>query len=254
MEERARAPIQLPEPSKSGNPWLASHLLQRQVVNVVTLEPLGRIVDVVFDPQNCVVVGVIVHPDDAPRGVGALIGRAFGRRADIGALTLDHIIALNGDVVTVNASPAQLSQAPALDGMLRLTEVCELVILTTYGMSLGTLADILLDHRGSEIVGYVVQPTTLAQSILPPLSDLAELEPEPDEVNVVNAADLPPTPALPTSRLRFIPATSRVHFGESLIMLVSDVEPLRPQEVVISPQSNSLTTTAHALKKEWLSE
>ncbi|MFI5276567.1 MAG: hypothetical protein ACHQ1E_04820 [Ktedonobacterales bacterium] len=254
MEERAHPPIELPEPSKSGNPWLASHLLQRQVVNIVTLEPLGRIIDVMFDPQNCVVVGVTIHLDNASRGAGALIGRAFGRRTDIGALTLDHIVSLNGDVVTVNASPAQFSQVPALDGMLSLTEVCELVILTTYGMSLGALADILLDYRGSEIVGYVVQPTTLAQSILPLLSDLAELEPEPDEVNVVNAADVPPTPALPASHLRFIPAASRVHFGESLIMVVSDVEPLRPQGVVISQQSGGLTTTAHALKKKWLSE
>ncbi|MGH2504898.1 MAG: hypothetical protein ACRDID_20505, partial [Ktedonobacterales bacterium] len=192
--------------------------------------------------------------EPAPVGVGAAIGRIFGRNGDSDVVSLDHVISLNGDVVTVNADPVRLNTASAFENMLSLNDVCEFVILTTYGMSLGALADILLDYRGSEIVGYVVQPTTLAQSILPLLSDLAELEPEPDEVNVVNAADVPPTPALPASHLRFIPAASRVHFGESLIMVVSDVEPLRPQGVIISQQSGGLTTTAHALKNKWLSE
>lgn len=254
MEQSAHSPIELSAPATSGYPWLASHLLQRQVVNVTTLEPAGRIADVMFDPDHRTMMGVIVQRDDAPRGLSALVGRAFGRRADIGAFTLDSVVSLNGDVVTVKGDPVQLSQASALDGMQSLTGVCDLVILTTYGMSLGTLADILLDDRGCDVVGYVVQPTELARSVLPPLSELVDPGPEPDETNVVNATAEPPAPDVQTSRLRVIPASSRVHFGESLIMLVSDVEPLRTQPIVISQQNSALTSTAHALKKKWLSE
>jgi hypothetical protein len=37
--------------------------------------------------------------------------------------------------------------------------------------------------------------------------------------------------------LRIIPASSRVRFGDSLILFVAEVEPLEPQVVVIAPRA-----------------
>lgn len=245
----------LSTPASSGPPWLASRLLQRQVVNVSTIEPLGRVADVLFDPINCQLAGVIVHREPAPRGAGAAIGRIFGRNGDSGVVSLDHVISLNGDVVTVNADPVRLNMNPAFEGMLSLNDVCEFVILTTYGMSLGSLMDMLLDHSGSAIMGYVVRPSELALSSLPQLADLAEFdESSADDSDVVDAA--PQALALPAPHLRVIPASSRVHFGETLIMLVSEVEPLQRRVVVVSQPRDQQTDTASTLrrlKKKWLS-
>lgn len=255
MDEQPRSPALLSLPPQSERPWLASRLLQRQVVNVSTLEPLGRVADVLFDPVNCQVAGVIIHREPAPRGVGGAIGRIFGRKGDSGVIPLDHIMSLNGDVVTVNADPASLDIASNFEGMLSLSEVCELVILTTYGMSLGSLADLLLDHSGSAIRGYVVKPSELAQSSLPQLTDLVDVDDsDADDPDVVDAA--PQTLALPAPHLRVIPASSRVHFGESLIVLVSEVEPLQQRVVVVSQPLDQQTDSASVLrrlKKKWLS-
>jgi sporulation protein YlmC with PRC-barrel domain len=248
----------LSAPSPSGHPWLASRLLQRQVVNVSTIEPLGRVEDVLFDPINCQLAGVIVHREPAPRGVGAAIGRIFGQKGDSGVVSLDHVISLNGDVVTVNADPVGLNMASAFEGMLSLNDVCEFVILTTFGMSLGSLMDMLLDHSGSAIMGYVVKPSELAQASLPQLADLVGFDDsgaeDPDEdPDVVDVA--PQAPALPAPHLRVIPASSRVHFGESLIMLVSEVEPLQRRVVVVSQprdQQTDSASTLRQLKKKWL--
>jgi sporulation protein YlmC with PRC-barrel domain len=255
MDEQPQSPTLAPSPSQSGRPWLASRLLQRQVVNVASLAPLGRITDVVFDPINCQVAGVVIHQDHAPQGVSAVMGRIFRRNRDVGVVPLEHVVSLNGDVVTVNADPARLDMASAFEGMLSLNDVCELVILTTYGMSLGSLADMLLDYSGRAIVGYVVKPSELAQSALPQITDL--LGPDTvdgDERDIVDAA--PRTLALPAPRLRMIPASSRVRFGESLIVLVSEVEPLQRQIVVVSQQLAHQTDSASMLrnlKKKWMS-
>lgn len=249
----------LSAPASSGPPWLASRLLQRQVVNVSTIEPLGRVADVLFDPTNCQLAGVIVHREPAPRGAGAAIGRIFGRNGDSGVVSLDHVISLNGDVVTVNADPVRLNTASTFEGMLSLNDVCEFVILTTYGMSLGSLMDMLLDHSGSAIMGYVVKPSELAQSSLPQLADLVGFDdsgaedPDAEAPDVVDAA--PQALALPAPHLRVIPASSRVHFGESLIMLVSEVEPLQRRVVVVSQprdQPTDSASTLRRLKKKWL--
>ncbi len=249
----------LSAPAPSGHPWLARRLLQRQVVNVSTIEPLGRVADVLFDPINCQLAGVIVHREPEPRGVGASIGRIFGRTGDSGVVSLDHVISLNGDVVTVNADPVHLNMASAFEDMLSLNDVCEFVILTTFGMSLGSLMDLLLDHSGSSIMGYVVKPSELAQSSLPQLADLVGFDdsgaedPDAEVPDVVDAA--PQALALPVPHLRVIPASSRVHFGESLIMLVSEVEPLQRRVVVVSQprdQPTDSASTLRRLKKKWL--
>ncbi|HEX8996134.1 MAG TPA: hypothetical protein VF812_08890 [Ktedonobacterales bacterium] len=223
--------------SRAGHPWLASSLLQRQVVNVTTLEPIGRISDVYFDPQRSQIVGVSVQAQTAPGGFVSAISRALGRGAGVSQIALEHVVSLNGDVVMVDADPAR--SLPAFQGMSQLNEVCELVILTTYGMSLGSLADLLLDVRGTTVMGYVVKPTELATSILPSLEDLEQ--PGQRAAAAPETAETPSAQSLPSPRLRVIPAESRVRFGDSLILYVAEVEPLERKVVVITPQNGDRT-------------
>ncbi len=238
MEQQAQQPSHLSTPSTGGRPWLASCLLQRQVVNVSTLEPLGRVTDVLFDPQTARVAGVTIQLQNARAGITGALGRAIGRRNDIGTLTIEHIVALNGDVVMVDADPTVGGTTHGLQGVFRLTEVCELVILTTYGMSLGSLSDLLLEYQGNLIAGYVVKPTELADTILPRLDDLVDLEPDHTKGDEVSA-DASGASRLPSARFRVIPSSSRIRFGDSLILLITDVEPLQPKMTVVTQQAGA---------------
>lgn len=252
MHQQEQPSFLLSAPTSTGHPWLASHLLRRQVVNVSTLEEVGRVADVIFDPQRSLVTGLSVRYDAQPQGFLANVRRTVGLSRDTGVVGMEHIVALNGDVVMVSADPAR--PAAALDRMSHLKEVCELAILTSYGTCLGALADVLLDTHGSAIAGYVVTPTALAESILPPLEDLERpplsltprmttaAENGHTEDADADADEEPETPSAPASRLRVIPASSQIHFGDSLILLVAEVEPLERNVVVVTRQVDGRAT------------
>lgn len=240
----------LSAPTSAGHPWLASQLLHRQVVNVTTLEEVGRVADVIFDPQHCLVTGLSVRFDTEPQGFLAGVRRTLGLSRETGVVGREHIVSLSGDVVMVSANP---TRPPAsLERMSHLKEVCELAILTTYGTCLGALADVLLDVRGGSVSGYVVTPSALAESILPPLEDM-ERQPLSFTPRIPAAADdghdnnvtaAPQTPTAPASRLRVIPASSQIHFGDSLILLIAEVEPLERSVVVVTRQTAERPTTS----------
>lgn len=240
MRQQEQPPFVLSAPASTERPWLASRLLRRQVVNVSTLEEVGRVGDVIFDPQHELVTGLSVQFDSQPQGFLANARRALGLSRETGVVGREHIVSLSGDVVMVSANPSRPSAS--LAHMSHLKEVCELAILTTYGTCLGALADVLLDARGSAIAGYVVTPTPLAESILPPLEELERqplsftpriAAPAEDGPGVdTNAAPETLTPS--ASHLRVIPASSQVHFGDSLILLIAEVEPLERSVVVVT--------------------
>lgn len=239
-------------PAGNGQTWLASRLLNRQVVNASTLEPVGRVSDVAFDPESCLVTALCVQPEPSPGGFAATVGRRLGRRGAVASVGREHIISLNGDVIMVDSDPVR-----SMGHAARLREVCELTILTLHGMCLGSLADIILDNRGSVVTGYVVNPTRHAEALLPPLEELEQSsrqqaqpaeQPEQTEQTESEAdasADSVES-ALPAASLRVIPASPRVRIGDSLILVVEEVEPLRQEPVVISSQSGAHTErTAH---------
>lgn len=207
--------------------WLASRLLRRQVVNVSAVEPVGHVVDLIFDPKACRVMGVEIQSSTRTRGV-------FRRTRATATVGLDHVISMDGDVVMINADPFEVSTPPEFAKLARLNVVVEMAILTMRGTSLGTLADLLLGHRGVTVTGFVVSPTEAGELALPPLdayvpvSDAGEESIEPD-TNV----------ALP-ARMRVIPASSNVHVGESLILLVGDVELQQGEIVVITDPTDDL--------------
>lgn len=227
--------------ASGGQPWLASRLLHRQVVNASTLEPVGRVSDVVFNPKTCQVTALIVHATTAGDGLLAAARRAVGQRRAGGAIGIDHIVALNGDVVIVDSKPVASAvllapQQPSEREACLLCEACELTIITIHGMCLGELADLLLDERGSLVIGYVVAPTKYAESLLLPLEAVLPAEPPHTEQEVSAAVALPSSGSSMDAHVRVIPASPRVRIGESLIVVVEEVEPLRQDAVIISSQ------------------
>lgn len=246
----AETQTSLASPVSNGHTWLASRLLNRQVVNASTLEPVGRVADVAFDPESCLVTALCVQPEPSVGGFAASVGRRLSRRRAIASVGREHIISLNGDVVMVDSDPVRFMGHAA-----RLRDVCELTILTLHGMCLGSLADLILDNYGSVVTGYVVNPTRHAEALLLPLEEL-EQPPRPQAEQVEQtgrvegedsvAADPSEESALPAANLRVIPASPRVRIGDSLILVVEEAEPLRQEPVVVSSQSGARTEdTAH---------
>ncbi len=203
--------------------WLAGRLLKRQVVDVSGVEPVGRVVDLVFDPKSRQVMGLVVASADGWSTPFAPLTRLLKRRRGVAPVGLDHIIAMDGDVITLNANPFRLpasSRVREMERMPRLSDICEMTILTMRGMSLGALADLLLEDQGTTVAGYVVNPTMAGERALPPLDSLFPL------------VDSKPASAA-NPRVRVIPASSDVRVGDSLILLVSEVKPLREEVIVI---------------------
>lgn len=222
-------PVVAPAPIRG--PWLAGYLLERQVVNATTLNPLGRVTDVALDTERRQVAGVTVRLGDDPRGLAALLSGAPKRRRHDALAPLDHIVALDGDVVLVDDDPIRQTQEQGpFAETLFLNDICERAILTKTGRSLGILADVLLDGAGTLALGYVVKPTELATEMLPLVGDVALSE--------AHQAGADPAYAPPAAKMRFIPATWRIRFGPSVIMLVNEVEPLTPKIVVIEQESS----------------
>jgi sporulation protein YlmC with PRC-barrel domain len=221
--------------------WLASRLLRRQVVDVSSIESVGRVADVIFDPRTCQVMALIVESNAPAQGQGfaAMISRTLTRRRELATIGLNHVIALDGDVVMVNADPFQLSVPREVERMRRLNDSCELAILTMRGTCLGALADLMLDERGVNLLGYVVNPTRQGERMLPPMPTLSSLDNPPVVVESQSKGDAPSADLAvdgPPTHLRVIPASSNVHVSESLILLVTEVEPLREEVVIITRQ------------------
>lgn len=221
--------------ANNGEPWLASRLLQRQVVNATSIDPVGRVADVVFDPESCQVTALLVQqpaPENRLMTAARRILRLDRARASI---TMDHIIALNGDVVMLDSDPTLAALTAPRGRMARLSDVCELTILTLHGICLGLLADVVLDDRGSGVVGYVIKPTKRAEPFLLPFEELG-LSSQPDLESSVDAGAASPSSEPPATHLSFMPASPSVRIREPLILVLGEVEALRQDAVVIARQ------------------
>lgn len=244
--------------------WLASWLLNRQVVNAASLEAAGRVSDVVFDPLTRQLVALNVQPSlPLEAGTRALLRRVLRRSGEGRYVMLNHILSLNGDIVVVDAAPARAA-SQRVARMPHLCQVCELAIITLHGICLGSLADVIVDAKGSELAGYVVNPTKQAEALMMPLDQVRlapdmhlvsqpQMPQDPDERDTT-ASDAPDAepPAADVSQgidsslshLRVIPASPRIRIGDSLIMVYEDVEPLYREAVVITAQSESSESRA----------
>lgn len=224
-----------PSPA-TGQPWLASRLLHRQVVNASTIEPLGRVTDILFDPKRCRLAALSVQADPSQLGLEATIRRLLGRRRATLSIAHDSFISLNGDVVIVDLDHARPAQAQPSERAFRLNDVCGLTIITLHGLCLGTLTDVLLDDRGGAVSSYVIRPTKQAEHLFTAFEEPEPPAPHPTaaDEDAASAASPDEPPAI---NLRIIPASPRVRFGDSLIMLFEEVEPLVTEPVVIAGPS-----------------
>jgi sporulation protein YlmC with PRC-barrel domain len=251
MEAQAPQTSPAPAPASSGGrPWLASRLLQRQVVNASTVELVGRVADVAFDPERCQVTRLIVHPTHSGSELVETVRRAVGADRTSGSVGLDHIIALNGDMVTVDSDLVFSALSSPMGRVARLCSVRDLAIITLHGICLGSLADILLDSRGSVVTGYVVNPTKQAESLLRPFEELEQPSPLHIEKGA-DTAEASPASEPSAAHLRIIPASPRVRIGKALILLVEEVEPLQQGTVVISHQAGARAARHNGTQSRW---
>ncbi len=218
-------------PASDRKPWLASRLLQRQVVNTSTIEPAGRVADVVFNPESCQVTALIVQSTSSESRLMTAVRRAYNRRHPVASVAIDHIIALNGDVVMIDRDPVFSSLSPSNGSLASLCDVCELTLLTFHGVCLGSLADLLLDSQGRTVIGYVINPTKQAESFLEPLAGLEASSPLEMERRMGAAAVSSSSGSSefnsPATHMRVIPASPRVRIGEEIILVIGEVEPLQ---------------------------
>ena len=209
-------------PAAAGRGWRASRLLRRPVVNVRGVAEIGRVSDVVFDPENSRLAGLVIDTAAADSRLASFARRAFTAPSPE-YIPVERIVALNGDVATVDVEPGQLARTERLP---RLSRVRDLLIITLHGMGLGRLVDLLLDESGALVTGYLINPSRTAMRMMP-VSEPAEAEDVAD-----TAAPAEASAPLPT-HLRIVPASPRVRFGPSLIMVLDTIAPLVGREVRI---------------------
>lgn len=211
-------------PAAAGQGWRASRLLRRPVVNVRGVVEIGRVSDVVFDPENSRLAGLVIDTAVADGRLAAIARRAFAG-ANPEYIPVERIVALNGDVATVDVEPGQLARMGRLP---RLSQVRDLLVITLHGMGLGRMVDLLLDKSGTVVTGYLINPSRKAARTIPTAEPAAAGAEEASDTTAPAEASAP----LP-AHMRVIPASPRVRFGPSLIMVIDVVAPLIGREVRI---------------------
>ncbi|WIG58724.1 MAG: hypothetical protein OJF49_001470 [Ktedonobacterales bacterium] len=204
--------------------WRASLLLRRLIVDLRTIESIGEVADVVFDPVSCRLAAVGLAARDtesATSPVVTMARRMFGGVHTLTYISVERIIALNGDVVTVDTEAPHPGNLQHVDRLPHLSQTRDLPVITLRGRRLGKLVDLLLDSDGGRITGYLIKPTRFAT----PLTNAYE-EPvsasEDDEDHRTEGQDGPAAPELAPSKLRVIPASPQIRVGRALIIVFED--------------------------------
>lgn len=218
-----RAP-EAQQPPAEQRDWRASLLLRRQIVDLRTIESIGEVADVVFDPVSCrlAAIGLAARdPDSAASPVVTMARRMFGGVHTLTYISVERIIALNGDVVTVDTEAPHPGNLQHVGRLPHLSQTRDLPVITLRGRRLGKLVDLLLDNDGGRVTGYLIKPTRFAT----PLTNAYE-EPvtarEDDEDHGTDGQDGPATPELAPSKLRVIPASPQIRVGRALIIVFED--------------------------------
>jgi sporulation protein YlmC with PRC-barrel domain len=137
--------------------WFLSQLWRRPVVDVRAIERLGQVADVVCDAATRRVLGVRIEHETQEHPVMEAARRALTGASGATYISAAQIIALHGDVVTVD--PQRAAETPErLEGYPHLSHVQGFAVLTIAGKRLGRLVDIRVDATGRHILSYVVQP------------------------------------------------------------------------------------------------
>lgn len=208
----------------SADGWRATLLARRQVVNVRLGHEMGRVVDIVFDPDARQICGLLFEPAGRESAFGEFARRAFGGSFGLTYVGVDHIIALDADVVTVDLDPAEPPSARSSTPHPRLSAVLGFAVVTIQGRWLGRLADLLLDATGRHVLAYLVAPETRAgvrdrvslQRVAAPQALRDSDGTEDGSAEAPNASD---ASAPPTAAPLVIPASEDVRVGRDLIIV-----------------------------------
>jgi sporulation protein YlmC with PRC-barrel domain len=206
------------EPSRTEG-WRAQLLAHRPIVNVRQVEQMGTVADIVFDPQSSQLAGVLVQPARPEAALLGMARRAFGGALGLTFVAADHVIALNGEVVTVDLEEGSAGRQEPLGPLPRVSKIWGFAVVTTRGQRLGRFIDLLLDEEGRHIVGYLVEPG--GRGAAPRRDPEARPTPErtptdavPHETGIVEA------PAgEPASNLVVVSASPNVRVGRDLIVV-----------------------------------
>src|SRR5579859_4159328 len=82
--------------------WRAQLLAHRPIVDVRQVAQMGTVADIVFDPMASQIAGILVQPARPEAALLGMARRAFGGALGLTFVPVERVIALNGDVVTVD--------------------------------------------------------------------------------------------------------------------------------------------------------
>jgi len=137
-----------------------SELVGKPIVSAETGERMGKVADVLLDPQSSHILGLVV-------GGGLLSSEQVLPYADVQTLGKDAVVARSGKGVV---GPKEWRQQ-GLD-TARSSALTHKRVLTTSGRALGEIHDVLVDESAGTVEAFVVANSALGglvrrRSILP---------------------------------------------------------------------------------------
>lgn len=203
--------------------WRAGLLAHRPVVDVRHVEQMGDVADLVFDPHGRQLVGLLLQRAGAEGTVVEMARRALGSALGLRFVPVEQVIALSGDVVTVDSARVPSAPIDPAAPLPRLSKVVGFAVVTTRGQRLGRLVDLLLDGGGRHIQGYLVEPGGRGVAPQRTAGVWTRLVATPDEPAQHEAAEVePPAGAPRPAELVVVPTTLDVRVGRNLV-IVADV-------------------------------
>jgi sporulation protein YlmC with PRC-barrel domain len=210
--------------------WRAALLAHRPVVDVRNVEQMGDVADLVFDPHSRQLVGLLLQRAGAEGTVVEMARRALGSAWGLRFVPIERVIALSGDVVTVDPTHAPTAPFDPAAHQPRLSKVAGFAVVTTRGQRLGRLVDLLLDDGGRHIQGYLVEPggrgvapqrtASVWTRVMATQDEPAQDEPAQDEPAQDDTAEAePPAGAPRPAELMVVPATLDVRVGRNLVII-----------------------------------
>lgn len=139
--------------------WRAQEMLGRPVVHAGRVEHVGSVADVIFDPATRRLAGLVLAGAGTDGSLLERVRGALGGPESQQIVEASHILALNGDIVMVDALPTQGEHATQLLHLPRVSDARGLAVVSLAGQRIGRFVDLLLDREGRGVTGYLVDTT-----------------------------------------------------------------------------------------------
>jgi uncharacterized protein YrrD len=121
----------------------ASDLLGLSVVDLVQAEKLGKIEEIILDPDGRRIAAFAVKNGSVP-----------GHRKRL-MIPAERVYAIGPAALTLEQVPG-LPESPAVEGLPTLSELAGRRVLSRHGKLLGSVCDVLVNEESGQIVGYAL--------------------------------------------------------------------------------------------------